>query len=168
MSWIFLHHKNFSSSRKSSTCLQDVFARRLQDVFKVCLQRRRLVNMSWKHHEDVMKMSWKTKKCFAEGSGSQIITCSCGIDGWWRWHIGLACITTRFQVVWKYSTKVLFWKILTKTTVLKLLQACNFIQKRVWHMHFPLNFAKFFSFFVTHLWTTTSEKNKGELKRVWK
>ena len=125
---------------------------------------KHVLKTSWRRHEDVLE----DKKCFAEGSGSQIITCSSGIDGWWWWYIGLASITTRFQVVWKYSTKVLFWKILTKTTVLKLLQACNFIQKRVWHMHFPLNFAKFFSFFVTHLWTTTSEKNKGELKRVWK
>ena len=48
-----LQRNNFSSSKTSSRCLQDVFARRLQDV----LEDIKLLH--WRHVEDVLK----TNKC---------------------------------------------------------------------------------------------------------
>ena len=95
MSWRRLQRNKFSSYvcntssnnvfKTSWRCLQVVFARRLQDVFKTFLRRlqdvfarrllqdvfkkssrKRLAIMSWSRLEDAFKMSWKTKIYYPE------------------------------------------------------------------------------------------------------
>ena len=66
----------------------------------------------------------------------------------------------------KCTVKTVFWKMsqfshenICWSLFLVKLQACNFLKKRLQHMHFPVKFAKFLKtpFFIEHLWRTASQ-----------
>ena len=69
-SWRRLQRNNFSSSKTSSrrvckTSSKDVFETSLGRICKK-YSSRRLAMTSWRHFQNVLKTSWKTKQCYAE------------------------------------------------------------------------------------------------------
>ena len=71
---------NFSSSKTPWRRLKDVFARHLPKKSSKCVwktflktsSRRRLVNMPWRHLEDVLKTSWKKPNVKLKRSASYL------------------------------------------------------------------------------------------------
>ena len=76
----YFQRNNFFSSKTSWIRLKDVFARLLPKKSSKCVwktflktsSRRRLVNMPWRHLEDVLKTSWKKPDVTLKTSSSHL------------------------------------------------------------------------------------------------